>query len=311
MKDFVEYLLFKFFFRLARTLSYRSASLVGSALGGFVFRRTKFRKSITLDNLRRAFPEKPPVEIEAIAQEAYRNYGIALMQMLWSWGATSEDLVSKAVLVDNGAIQRALALRRGLILLSGHFGAWELFATSFRLLVGEPFVLVVQTQRNRRIDEMLSQLRSRFGNSVVTMGIGTRALLRAVAEKRIIGMLGDQSSSKEGGVFVKFFGRPAATHRGAAALALKHRVPVIMAVLVRQPDDTYRILCEELEYSDIAGNSEDAIRELTSRHVAVLERYIRQYPGQWLWMHKRWKHAEYYRQHRNELEKAYQSGTGA
>jgi len=136
-------------------------------------------------------------------------------------------------------------------------------------------------------------IRARFGNQVVPMGIGTRNVVKALHEKRIVGLLGDQSGPKES-VFVEFFGRPAATHRGVAALALKHRTPIVMLLLLRLPDETYVTLSEEVDFSDLTEYSEENIRELTQRHVFLLERYIRQYPDQWLWMHRRWKHTPYF-----------------
>jgi KDO2-lipid IV(A) lauroyltransferase len=102
-------------------------------------------------------------------------------------------------------------------------------------------------------------------------------------------MLGDQSASRES-LFIDFFGRPAATHRGPALFALKTGAPMVMGLLLRQSDGRYAAEFEEIPHDDLHGASERNVAELTRRHTAVLERYIRLYPDHWLWMHKRWKH---------------------
>jgi KDO2-lipid IV(A) lauroyltransferase len=293
MKDAIEYYLVALLYRAARMLSFGAASRLGGFLGSFVFRVTGLRKKVTLDNLRMAFPEKTEPERRAIALGAYRSYCKAMIQALWSAGAGEQELISILRVADFTPVRRALAGGRGLFLLSGHFGAWELLASSLRLQVGVPFVLIAQTQRNRRISALVDSIRGRFGNEVVPMGIGTRNVVKALHDKRIIGLLGDQSGPKES-VFVDFFGRPAATHRGVAALALKNRTPIVMLLLKREPDETYVTLSEEVDFSDLTEYSEENIRELTQRHVSLLERYIRQFPEQWLWMHRRWKHTPYY-----------------
>jgi KDO2-lipid IV(A) lauroyltransferase len=95
-------------------------------------------------------------------------------------------------------------------------------------------------------------------------------------------------------VFVEFFGRPAATHRGTAVFSLKCDTPIVMFFIIRQVDGSHAIAFEEVDREGLSGTQEDKITELTRRHTAVLERFIRQYPDHWLWMHKRWKHTDAY-----------------
>jgi KDO2-lipid IV(A) lauroyltransferase len=125
------------------------------------------------------------------------------------------------------------------------------------------------------------------------MAHGVRGLLRGLKEGNAMLLLGDQSGSRES-LFIPFFGHWAATHRGAAAFALKSGSPLVMYFMLRAPDGRCDIVCEEVDYSDIAGYTEEHVLELTQRHAAILERYIRSYPDHWLWMHKRWKHTAYY-----------------
>jgi KDO2-lipid IV(A) lauroyltransferase len=213
--------------------------------------------------------------------------------MLWAGSASIDQLKSKVNIGDTGVVERALARGRGLILMSGHFGCWEFLVSSVRLQVGVPFVVIVQTQRNRRINALLDRLRSRFDNQTVPMGPSVRQVVKALQEGKTVVLLGDQSGPKES-VYVDFFGRPAATHRGPAAFSLRNDTPIVMIFLVRRRDGTYDALFEEVDRSGLTGTSDEKIIELTRRHTAVLEKYIRRYPDHWLWMHKRWKHTPYY-----------------
>ena len=104
-------------------------------------------------------------------------------------------------------------------------------------------------------------------------------------------MLSDQSAPKES-VYVKFFGRSVATFQGPAAFALKSRAPVVMLFMIRQQNGTYKLFSEEIPCSDLEEYNQENVEILTQRHVAVLEKWISQYPEQWLWMHKRWKNVK-------------------
>lgn len=154
--------------------------------------------------------------------------------------------------------------------------------------------MIAQRQRNKRIDAMIEQARTRWNNKTVSMGVSSREAFRALQDGAMMLILGDQSGPKEA-VFIDFFGRPAATHRGAAAFSLKTKTPIIMTLMVRTNDGTYETVFEEIDKTGIEEYSEENVVELTRRHTAVLEKHIRLHPDHWLWMHKRWKHTEYYR----------------
>ena len=150
--------------------------------------------------------------------------------------------------------------------------------------------VIVQRQRNRRIDALVDRIRTRLGNETIPMGpASARASLKHLRAGGVLGVLADQSGPKES-IYIDFFGRPAATHRGVAALALRNRTPIVMAFLIRAHDGIYDVHFEPLPFDDLAEYSEEHIAELTRRHVGVLERMIRLHPDHWLWMHKRWKH---------------------
>jgi KDO2-lipid IV(A) lauroyltransferase len=293
IKNVVEYAFFLPINWLARRLSYRAAGKLGSALGAAAYHLTGYRAAVSLANLRQAFPEKSQEDLCRIAVAAYRGYGRALVEMLWSGGATADELKQTMRLANKEVPLRAAAGGRGVILLSGHFGAWEFIVSSLSLLLGEPVVAIAQPQRNRRIDRIITANRNRFGSGTINMQHSVREVLKLLRQGRFVGMLGDQSGSKES-VFIDFFGRPAATHRGAAAFSLKNDTPIVMFFFLRRPDGMYETVFEEVDRTGLTEYTEQNVIELTRRHTTVLERYIREYPDHWLWMHKRWKHTGFY-----------------
>ena len=303
MNEFIEYFFFSIVNQIARRLSFRTAGKVGAWLGNAVFSFTPIRKKITLENLKTSFPEKSQAEIEAIARGAYRNYGIALVESLWAGGQSAETLRGVLRVANPEVMVQARAQQRGVLFLSAHYGSWELLPSSVRLNIDTPLAMIFQRQRNKRIDALFEKNRSRFDNVTIPMGISSRKALSALADNYVVLMLGDQSGPKEA-VFVDFFGRPAATHRGVAAFSLKTGAPIVMGFVVRQSDGTYTITFEEVDRSGLDSYSEEHIIELTRRHVVILEQWIRKHPDHWLWMHKRWKHMPHYESQRLVEEEA-------
>jgi len=296
MKDVAEYVLFLLLRSIARRMSYRTAGVLGGGLGAMTYDFVGFRRRLTLDNLRHALPDLSENRRTAIARKAFRNYGIALLQMLWASGQSEKTLLKTVKIADPSTVENNLGKGKGVILLSGHYGGWELIIHGLRLHLGKPMTVIVQRQRNRRIDRIIDEGRRRHGNDTITMGPSSRQALTTLQNNGIVAMLGDQSGPKES-VFVEFFGRPAATHRGAAAFSLRTGAPIVMTFLVRQLDGSYTALFEEVDRTGLDEYSDTNIIELTRRHTAILEKHIRAHPDHWLWMHKRWKHTQYFAAH--------------
>jgi KDO2-lipid IV(A) lauroyltransferase len=295
--EFIEYLPLLLLSRIARRLSFQTAGRIGAFLGRLAFHLPLSRKGVALDNLARALPDLPSADRRRIALGSFENYGITLMEFLWSNGRTREELLEIAQLVNPGVAEQYLKPGKTLILLSGHIGGWEMIIQTLRHHLGRPFAAIVHRQRNRRVDRLVSGIRAQFGDYVIPMGVAVRQVMTAIREGHIVVLLGDQSGPKES-MFVDFFGRPAATHRGAAAFALRTGTPLVMVFMLRRPDGRYDAQFEEVDRTGIESYSEEHIDELTRRHTRILERHIRERPDLWLWMHKRWKHTEYYESRR-------------
>ena len=288
MGDLLEYALFMALRGIARRLSFRGADRLGTLLGRSVLVLTRYRRGVTMDNLRRAFPDRPEAELRRIALGAYENYGRSMVLMFWSSAQTPETIASLTRFDDEALVRSCLAERKGFIYLSGHVGAWEILAQSFAITFA-PLTIVVQSQRNKRVDAVLNADRCRFGSTTVVMSAAAREVLSILRQGKAAGMLGDQSGPIQA-AWVEFFGRPCPTHRGPALFTLKTGCALVMFFPIRQADGTYRVKSERVNLDGISGSGPSAVDELTRRHTAILERYIRMCPDHWLWMHRRWKH---------------------
>ena len=289
MRLLFEFFAFQLFKWIVLALPLKSAQRLGSYLGGAAYRLMSSRRAVALDNLLHAFPEKSERERVAIARGAFRNYGIALVELLWFPNLNDASLRKLLTVKNLDLMVHASREGKGLVMLSGHFGNWELIAAGVGYLSKLPITVIVQTQSNNYVDRVINRHRCLFGNTVVPMGKSVREILTALKQGKVVAIAPDQSGPMEG-VFVDFFGRSVATHQGPAAFALRTGAPMQMGFIIRKEDGTYEVTLEQVSTSGLTGDDEESVIELTRRHTALLEQYIRKYPDHWLWMHRRWKH---------------------
>jgi Kdo2-lipid IVA lauroyltransferase/acyltransferase len=268
----------------------RSLKKVMSAgLGKLMILLSKSRKEVTLDNLRHAFPEKDSAWIEKTCENAYLNLGITFCE-LFSLYLLSEDQLRSRFKYDNVELINEVYDRgNGVIFLSGHYSNWEYIAYTAGLYTGIPVNIIVKPQRNKVLDDKINQARIRSGNTVINMYKAAREIIVHLRSGHAVALLADQSATVNKDVFVDFFGRPAATYEAPAGLALRFKVPIIMGFSQRNSDGTYQAKLSEITHDDLKYDKE-GIKELTRRHVKMLEDEIRQQPDLWVWQHKRWKH---------------------
>lgn len=269
-------------------LPLKSVQVLGKALGQVAYNLLTKRRAITLDNLKNAFPEKSDTELKTITKGVFQNLAISICEFLWFPNLTDERLRKLVKYNDLDIMTDRHKLGRGMIMLAGHFANWELIAFATAHAIKIPLNIIVKTQTNKKVDRVINRHRTKSGNRVVTMEQSVREILSTLNNGGIVAMIADQSAPKES-VFVEFFGRAVATFQGPAIFALRTGAPLQMGVLIRQPDFTYEAIIEEIDYSDLKEYNEQNVIELTQRHTALLEKYIRKYPELWMWTHRRWK----------------------
>jgi KDO2-lipid IV(A) lauroyltransferase len=289
LRYIIEYILFQSVAALLTLLPLRLVRSIGALLGGGAYSLWAHRRRIALDNLTKAFPDRSRGELESIAKGAFRNVGISLLELLW-FSRITPDKIRSLVRFDNpDLIRERYAQGKGLLLLTAHFGNWELLAQSVKTNLGIPVHIIVKTQANPLVDKKVNQRRTRFGNPVIPMETSLREVLKALRAGEAIGIVADQAAPMEN-VPIEFFGRNVPTHQGPAVLSLKVGSPLVALFSVRQADGSYEVYVREIPRRDLGGYTPENVVELTKRHTKLTEEFIRTYPDHWMWMHKRWKH---------------------
>jgi KDO2-lipid IV(A) lauroyltransferase len=289
MTDKIEYIIFTGFSYLFKLCGLKLSRKFSSLLAVTFFYLIPIRKQTTIENLTLAFPDYSQEKIKQIAYGSYKSFALALIEIL-SIPWMSKDEMFKCIDCSNiNLAKEKYAENKGMILLTAHFGNWEYMALSLGLQVELPFSVVVKSQRNVYVSDWLNRIRSLWGNKAVPLGISIRQIYKELKDKNIVAMVSDQRGPSDG-VRVNFFGRKASVYSGPAVLALKTKAPILYAIGVRQPDYSYKCRFSEITTNDLPENEEDKITELNQRMTDFLEGYIRKYPEQWLWMHKRWKY---------------------
>ena len=289
MKNTIEYILFLglsyFTGLIGLNLSRKFSLLIAFLFYYFI----PIRKKTVFENLTNAFPEYSQNKIKQIAFSSYRSFSIALVEILYMPFISKAEM-KKMVCCDNSdLINEKFNEKNGVILLSAHFGNWEYVAASVSLQVGIPFKVVIKPQRNPFVTKWLNQVRTKWDNEVVSLGISIRQIYKDLKEKNIVAMVADQRGPAEG-IRVKFFGRKVSIYPGPAIMSLKTNAPIIYGINVRQSDYQYKTHLFEINKNNLPEDEEEKIIELSQRHAAYLEEVIRENPEQWLWMHKLWKY---------------------
>jgi Kdo2-lipid IVA lauroyltransferase/acyltransferase len=272
---------------LARVMSLRLSRRVACLIGDFAHRVVGLRRELVYKNIGLTFPEKSFAEIRSIATKVYRNVVVTLFDVLRFPLIRSREEVIDLIDMDLEVYLRGTDNgHRGAVVVSAHYGNWELMAFSFALLV-KPISLIVKHLTNDLVDQSMNQLRTLSGNRILYDHQALREGLRLLADGGVLAILADQSDPS-GTYFGEFLGRRATMFHGAAFFALRAKVPLFVGMCRSGSDGRYKIDVHEIETSDLTFCKED-IATLAFRYTRVIEEYIHRWPEEWFWLHNRWK----------------------
>jgi len=283
----MEYALARSVEKAVSTLPENAADAFGRRLGRSVF-RLGIRRDIVESNLRIAFPDKDPEWRERVARGAYEHLGREAVAMLRLSKLDASAVIERTTTVGWEEMDAARSLGRGVLLVSGHYGNWEIAAATVAAR-GTPIAAIVRRQGNRLVDARLHQLRKDLGVETIYQGQAPTKVPRILRANGVVGIVGDQNARRSG-IFVPFFGRPASTHRGPALFALRLGAPVLTCTARRlpMPGVHYEVTGERVEVAR-TGDLEADIWNLTADIARRLEAQIRREPEQYFWFHNRWK----------------------
>ena len=272
-----------------RVLPRKVSMQMAAGLGSMAFSLLKEERIKTISNLTIAYgEEKSAAEIAAMAKEVWVNLGKSGVEFAIKMGQEKPEEFFKDLEVrGNEYLQEAYQKGRGILGLISHMGCWEGTAMGIPML-GLSAYAIGKRLGNEKLNALLFESRGKKGVPTLARGSSYKTILRTLREKNLIGILIDQDTEVRG-VFVDFYGRPAYTPIGAAMLAMDSGAPVLPMFYLKKDDDTYELIIEKEIPLVMTGNRRQDMEENTRRFHEVIEKYIKKYPTQWVWMHNRWK----------------------
>jgi KDO2-lipid IV(A) lauroyltransferase len=262
---------------------------MGAALGLVAWWAVPRLRRTGQRNLELAYPQMAEDERRRVLRGLYRNLGWQLGEFCHMSRYTRENTHS---LFRYEGLDHYLAARdrgKGVLIVTGHLGAWEL-SSFWHSLMGYPMTMVIRRLDNARVDRMVNDIRCLHGNHVVHKDDFARGLLSAMKRGETVGILMDTNMTPPQGVFVPFFGVVACTASGLARVAQRTGAAVLPGFLVWEAAERKYVLHfgKEIPLAD-SGDDERDMLDNTARFTAAIEEYVRRYPDQWLWVHRRWK----------------------
>jgi KDO2-lipid IV(A) lauroyltransferase len=253
------------------------------------YRLATRQRRAALQNLSLALPELSADQRERIARGVFANLGRLLAEFSQFPKMNSVNI---GAVVEYSGLEHYIEARsqgRGVLFLTAHAGSWELSSFA-HALHGFPMRFLTRPIDNPLVEDLVTRYRTLSGNRVIRRTEAARDVLGALSGNETVGILIDQNTTRSEGIFVDFFGIPAATTTGLAALALRTDAPVVPGFIRWDPDRRKHILEFQAPVELVrTGDRRVDLHRNTERFNEVIESFVRRHPDQWLWIHKRWK----------------------
>ena len=276
--DKITYLFLTILSSILSKLSLNNQVKISQHLASIFYHYIPKRKNLALKNLSIAFPNHPAEWIEKTLKNCYKFLTFNFIQFLTFPKSTKNVIIE---VIGQDLLDEALNKGRGVILISAHFGTWEILG-HWLGVNNYPLRGVAQRQTNRGANKFFEEKRQLSGIKHVYRKVGFDHLYNILDENKILGLVSDQDA-KSKGIFVNFFNRQASTHTGAAKFHLNTGAPMIFGLCIQTDFQKYKI-----ELISVSG-SEKNVENITQEFTSILENIIRKHPEQNFWFHNRWK----------------------
>ena len=289
MRQRLEYAAAWPFIKILGILPRPLARATGIGLAWAVYLLHVRLRQVGMRNLAMAFPEKSEAERARILRGEFASLGRQLAEVCHFPQYTRENVEQVVVYDGLENYEQAYARGKGVLFLTAHFGGWELSAFTHSLH-GHWMHVVVRAMDNVYLDRLIRRYRSMHGNQVVEKDDFVRGLLAAMKAGEVVGILMDTNMTPPQGIFVDFFGIPACTASGLARIALRTDAAVVPTFTIWDAElGKYRLRFDPAVELVRTGDLEADIKANTQKFTSIIEEYVRKYPEQWLWVHRRWK----------------------
>jgi KDO2-lipid IV(A) lauroyltransferase len=261
---------------------------IGASIGRIGYFPLGIRRRVVDHQLRAAYPELSERERRRIAAGSYASLGRMAVEAALLAGMPREKLLQLFhPPVGWEHIERLQQTGRGALLICGHLGNWEI-GLPYIAAMGVPVSPVGRRMRNPLFDDVVRQTRTSLGLQMLGDQEFVKHAPNRLAQGHMVAVLADQGAKSITGIFVPFFGRLARTPKAPAVMALRLKAECIFAVNVREPDGKFRTYIEPIHFT-VTGDRERDVEALVTTYAAMLEKWVRKYPDQYLWQHRRWR----------------------
>jgi KDO2-lipid IV(A) lauroyltransferase len=258
-------------------------------LAGALVRRAGFREEIARANIELAFPEMRAEDREALLRQSFRELGVLWLELIHLFYRFDRFLDKYCDTEGVEHLDAARAGGKGAFVLTSHLGNWEVMAAAAPNLAHAPALMVTKRLKPAWLHRVFEVTRSLLKVRMALEPRTVQDILRALKRNDIVGMVMDQYAGAPVGARVPFFGKPVGSQTALALLALRTGAPVVPAFAVRRPNGRYLVRFEPALKLEERGDPDATVLANTALFVRHVEGWIRQYPAQWLWIHRRWK----------------------
>ncbi len=297
LREQLEYAVTMATLKLCRILPEEAVYVLFRGFAHLIYITVGRRRTLSLRNMKIAFPEKSPEERMTLVKKAYLNLAesMALNTLITTGRVSDKRLVEMVDVADWEKLSEQLgASKKGFLLISGHLGNWELMSQYLGLRIkqdhGKPLNAIARKTNNPLLEErVVRPLRERFGVQVLYKKNAMIRSVKALNRGESVGTMIDQRLNLREGISVEFFGREAGTSAMPALLQIRFDITALPIFMVKTGHRKYRfIFGDPIPWTDTDAPQEEQVLELTRIHQKILEDMIREYPDQWFWMHNRW-----------------------
>jgi len=272
----------------AKTLSDEEREAWARRLGSLVYWALSSSRKLAHHHLQKALGQtRSPGEIRQIAREVFQNLVLNLFECIQFSGADDQQLLSKIEAKGWEHVEAAYRAGGGGIFVTGHIGNWELLG-AYAAQKGYATSVVARRIYIESLNDRLVKMRERMGVKTLYRDGSMRSMIRCLQQNQFLGIVPDQDVRRIGGIFVDFFGHPAYTPIGPALLALASGAPIIIGRDIRM-GRRHLFTFDPPVYADRKAPREEEVRRLVTHYTKRLEEFIREYPSQWVWTHRRWR----------------------
>jgi Kdo2-lipid IVA lauroyltransferase/acyltransferase len=283
----IEYFFLKSLYTIFTFLPFIFVEQIANLFAFVLQHIIKYRHKVIVENLNKVYGENWPGDRKILVKNIYRHFTYLWFEVLQTKKITIKNFDQHFISYNFDLVAKSLSNGKGSIIMAGHLGNFE-WISIYLGIKKVPFAAIAKRLKNRDVDTFMRNNRERNGCTVIYTKTALREGLRFLRSNKVLAIAADQDARKKG-VFVDFLGLPSSTAVGPAIFQIRSGAPMLSIAAIRTSYAHFDVYFEEIELPENLKISDESLLKITQAHASVLEKWIRKYPEQWFWMHKRWK----------------------